>query len=735
MFYSDLPIDKSSDDLLNRASFAKSLAKAMVKHSSSEAFTIGLYGSWGSGKTSVINMVLEELYSLQDESVVILKFNPWMCSDEKQLVSQFFKQLSSTLKMKNKRFWKIATSILDYLDLLEQIEGIGKGWQVASSIAKVLRSHIKSGLGERDNNLQKKKDEIISYLSKTSIRIVITIDDMDRLSEREIVAVFQLVKALADFPNTIYLLAFDYDIVVNALTSVQSGNGEEYLKKIVQMPFALPTADINDIENILMNRLECLVANVPAEEWDNGRWNKLYTSGIKHYITSIRDINRFINTISLKFEMLKDETNIIDLIGITCLQVFEPALYDKIPLYEKVLCGICRSSAYTRENNQRNAYEMLIDGIDDKNKPYARGIIETLFPYASLTTSDSIYSERAQFLIKKNIASPDVFLRYFALTLSPNDIPSSIVKQIIFSADESNFSYYVREIAKYGKSEALIKTLESYCSQTDNMQIAPARAADLVFYLSANWEEFKFAERKSLLAVEPEWRFESCVNVLLQYIDKTERFTLLKRIFESEKVSVAVLSMILLLLEKQHNRFSNETREYSISPLVPELELHQLESSFAARVLEEINTDKLLNCKKARLVLFLYSKIDSDSFESLKESFIKTDTQLALLIHHYIGHGRYASTTEAGKTWTVDNNGISNYIDISMARKRISAFLKSEDFRELGHDIQLDIIAFIVNSEKNAPNNGSEKENIMSFRESVLEERLQEELIGTNYAP
>lgn len=731
MLYSDLPIDKSSDDLLNRASFAKSLAEAMVKHSSSEAFTIGLYGSWGSGKTSVINMVLEELYSLQDESVVILKFNPWMCSDEKQLVSQFFKQLSSTLKMKNKRFWKIATSILDYLDLLEQIEGIGKGWQVASSIAKVLRSHIKSGLGERDNNLQKKKDEIISYLSKTSIRIVITIDDMDRLSEREIVAVFQLVKAIADFPNTIYLLAFDYDIVVNALTSVQSGNGEEYLQKIVQMPFALPTADINDIENILMNRLECLVANVPAEEWDNGRWNKLYTSGIKHYITSIRDINRFINTISLKFEMLKDETNIIDLIGITCLQVFEPALYDKIPLYKKVLCGICRSSEYTRENNQRNAYEMLVDGIEDKNKACAREILETLFPYASLTSSDFIYSERSQFLIKKNIASPDVFLRYFALTLSPNDIPSSIVKQIILSTDESDFGYYVREIARHGKSEALIKTLASYCSQTDNMQISPTRAADLVFYLSANWEEFKFAERKSLLAVEPEWRFESCVDALLQYIDDTDRFTLLKTIFASEKVSVAVLSIILLLLEKQHSRFSNETREYSTSPLVPELELHQLESSFAARVLEEIKTDKLLNCKKARLVLSLYSKIDSDSFESLKESFIKTDTQLALLIHHYTGHGRYASSYESGKTWTVDNDSICNYIDINAAYKRICQFLKTDEFRKLGHDIQLDIIAFIVNCEGDDIVDGDKKEKFIPIKKSVLEARLLEELIGT----
>ena len=56
----------------------------------------------------------------------------------------------------------------------------------------------------------------------------------------EIRQMFQLVKLLGDFPNTIYLLAFDREVVVESLKSVQEGVGEEYLEKIVQIPFELP---------------------------------------------------------------------------------------------------------------------------------------------------------------------------------------------------------------------------------------------------------------------------------------------------------------------------------------------------------------------------------------------------------------------------------------------------------------------------------------------------------------
>ena len=91
MISPDLPITKSTEDRLNRGTFAKSLAKTISHYAFPSSFTIGLYGEWGSGKTSLVNMVLEAVEDI-DNSAIILRFNPWLCTDPKQLITQFFKQ-------------------------------------------------------------------------------------------------------------------------------------------------------------------------------------------------------------------------------------------------------------------------------------------------------------------------------------------------------------------------------------------------------------------------------------------------------------------------------------------------------------------------------------------------------------------------------------------------------------------------------------------------------------------
>lgn len=102
MISPDLPIMKSSEDKLNRESFVKSLANVILQSAFPTSFTVGLYGAWGSGKTSLLNMVIEQI-ERSSTDVVILRFNPWLCSDPKQLITQFFKQLASAIKMKNLR--------------------------------------------------------------------------------------------------------------------------------------------------------------------------------------------------------------------------------------------------------------------------------------------------------------------------------------------------------------------------------------------------------------------------------------------------------------------------------------------------------------------------------------------------------------------------------------------------------------------------------------------------------
>src|SRR5436190_1219808 len=102
MLDADRPIRTSTEDRLGRTSFAKYLARCLLEQTTIESFVIGLYGSWGVGKTSIINLVLEELKfassnMFDDEKPVILNFNPWNYLGQNQLVENYFNRLLSEL--------------------------------------------------------------------------------------------------------------------------------------------------------------------------------------------------------------------------------------------------------------------------------------------------------------------------------------------------------------------------------------------------------------------------------------------------------------------------------------------------------------------------------------------------------------------------------------------------------------------------------------------------------------
>lgn len=107
MFNTDKPIYKFHEDKLGRSYFAKQLANAIMKFETKDNYTISLQGKWGSGKTSVLNMAIEEIKQSSemvndDEKIIVVQFNPWNFTDNNQLINQFFLTLSSTLKFDEK---------------------------------------------------------------------------------------------------------------------------------------------------------------------------------------------------------------------------------------------------------------------------------------------------------------------------------------------------------------------------------------------------------------------------------------------------------------------------------------------------------------------------------------------------------------------------------------------------------------------------------------------------------
>ena len=701
MLSPDLPIAKLEEDGLNRGSFAESLAKTLVQYSFPSSLTIGLYGEWGSGKTSLLNMVFENVERI-DDGVVVLRFNPWLCSDPKQLVTQFFKQMATAIKLKKRSADKAWELIDQYADILGATSVIPVAGEIVAAFTKVLTKKAEEETKERTNDLQESKNQIIKKLKDEKIKIIVSIDDIDRLSEEEIVAVFQLVKSLADFPNTIYVLAFDYDVVVRALGKVQHGDGKEYLEKIVQVPFEIPAPNIDDIHEALFSKLNRILGDIPEEDWDKETWVELFQQGIKNYIRSIRDVIRYTNVFSLKYELLKNETSVVDLLGLTCLQVFEPTVYSKLPSYKDILCGERRSFSHERQKETEEKVERAINRIapDDgsvTDLEATKNILGTLFPGIKTNMGwlygvERGYSHRDS-IIRNSIAAPECFDRYFALTLENGAIPTATVRRMVFESSESELAEETMQVYREGKIVRLLEAIEAYAGAGDGRIIDVERTAIIIKVLSCNWSSFE-VEDGGFFTVPFAWRLLYCVDPLLKRMDSKARASLMCSIFENEKVQVSTVALLLQDFENQLGRYAENARE-SADAVLPLDAVLKLEAIFKERAVKAIDSKVVLRQYHGLRFLWLLEQIAPETAADKKKSMVTDDVSLVKIIDECTSRGSVAVRIVA-KTRTVDLDRLSEFVDLGEAYQRVKKFATENQFFDLPRDEQMSAVAFIL---------------------------------------
>lgn len=714
MLNSDLPIEKMEDDVLNRTSFVESLAKVMLEYTIPEGFTIGLYGKWGSGKTSVINMLLETVKSLSltsQQNVVTLKFNPWMCSDSKQLISQFFKQLSTAIKMKKPRLDKIYGFINDYADAFEIAGAIPKAGSIFAAMGKILGKKANAYLDSRSGDLQKIKDEIRDSLQKEKIKIIVTIDDIDRLSNEEIISVFQLVKSLADFPYTIYLLSFDRDVVIRALKDVQQGDGAKYLEKIIQVPFELPSPNAEDIYQIFYNRLDSIVT-ISENNWDKEYWGEMFHFGIKPYLKSIRDVVRYANTFALKYALLKDETYLIDLIALTCLQVFEPEIYIRLQLQKEHLCGgenyYDYSNRQTEVDKIQNAFNFIVAGASDDRTEYIKNILTRMFPKLKSLSKSAFglgfeYSRHYNEYIALNngyISCAECFDRYFSLTLESTAIPQHVINNLLFNADETELSKGVIDINAARKTTRLLDHIHATFESGKDIMGCEDRAELILKILLLNWHKLDDDQEASYLSMPFDWRLLFIVDRLLKTIKVLKRLDIIKSLFKNTDVDISTMLIVLRNFQRQHNRLTDKKNEQQ-EPLITFDELLKLEKIVVDRIIGEIESQSLFDNASALYAIWFLEKLDEEKTKKYALHMVDSNLNLAKFISASVGHGKGAGRT-IFKIWNVNIDSIKKYIDINIAYERISEFVLSNEFRTLSADKKENIAAFLIEMEKSS---------------------------------
>ncbi|MCT4631904.1 MAG: KAP family NTPase [Firmicutes bacterium] len=332
--YIERPIECVEEDKLKRADFAKNLAEKINNYEYEDSLTLGLLGSWGCGKTSIINMMCE---NIDEKKVDVIEFNPWYFSGREQLLSDFFQLLKSEIGYDNydgkETLSSIGEKLNKYSKILKPVSYIPQLAPFTTIINKIIlgAQDVGDALSEFANddkiNIVKLKKEINEELKKREKKIIVVIDEIDRLEIEEAKQIFQIVKALGDFKNIIYLLSFDKEKIIEKIE-----DGENYLNKIINIPVYVPSIPPFTLSSIFDKSVREIFSD--SKDIYISEWREIFKLLFKEGFKDLREVNRFLNILKFEKGAIIKEVNTLDYIVITYLKIFYLDIYNYIKTHK-----------------------------------------------------------------------------------------------------------------------------------------------------------------------------------------------------------------------------------------------------------------------------------------------------------------------------------------------------------------------------------------------------------------
>lgn len=442
-----IPDRPAEIDTLGRHHFAKSLAHSLMFINGGDGLVVGIEGSWGTGKSTVIGFVKAQLSKFSDsgKTPIIVDFNPWMVSNTGALVDALVTQIAASIHSDTKspeKSIKAGQKLFGYIGLLKHLKYlkyvpaasfIGHAAEDIASMADTVGDGAKDAQDSLANmekilptfDLARRKDEVMDALRELDRPIVVIVDDLDRLPADEIRLTVQTIKAVADFPRTTYLLAYDREIVANALGNGNPATGLSYLEKIVQVAYPIQPLFQHQLRNFADRKVQALLTmlglNLRSYESANyAKAIKLVTDLARHP----RDIVRLMNRLILSLPATQNEVNTIDVIVFEALSQRFPSVRDSVHRQPTDFIGHAFRGDLDDEETAINwatwakldSKNIDDDRLWDKHLPtdefdrkVAKKACAFLFPPASGTHDNDPENEL-------RMADPDRLARYFRMT-------------------------------------------------------------------------------------------------------------------------------------------------------------------------------------------------------------------------------------------------------------------------------------------------------------------------------
>jgi predicted KAP-like P-loop ATPase len=424
----DYPLDNSliypEQDRLGYATFAQQLADSICNMTFTDVFAIAVYGSWSSGKSTLLDFIVHYLKQKPDEEQpIIVPFNPWLFSGHEDITRSFFDQLQNVLSKVSSVPKGLRERIADFANVISEIPLPYA--QTGKAVAKLF--------DDSEKEASELKEEVEETLIQQERRIVITIDDIDRLATEDIRKLFRLLKAIPNFHNVVYLLVFNKEVILKALAETNDISPEIYLEKTIQVAFKLPSPDKVSLRKLLFEKLDNIFTDPPDQLFDLTYWNNVYSQGLDHFITNLHDIIRLIDTLTVTYSVSKCDVNIVDFIAIQSLRVFCPMVHNLIQRNQNAFVGDINSL-----DELKNFHNSWLAQLQDKDKQPVQNLLKILFPKLEAFWGKSCHhNNELDLRQQQRVCCPEIFPLYFRLTLSEADLSNIQIKDILARAGDA----------------------------------------------------------------------------------------------------------------------------------------------------------------------------------------------------------------------------------------------------------------------------------------------------------
>lgn len=672
-FDADQALNDPKDDRLMRDGFSRELAAHIGSWSGKESIVIGINGNWGTGKSTVKNFIKHYL-SERERKPTMVEFNPWEWSGQDKLLEGFLAEIGIALGRKDKaksfkdlaKKWKrfanyvqftasvgtalqnaakgvFGVSILGFSTALSNVSSVGP-WPlivaaiilvasgVLAFVPAVLNATVKLFTDQaafHETSIEDVKVDLSQALETLESPIVIFLDDVDRLTDQEAKILFQLIKANCQFPNLIYVVLYERDIVEAALDKIVSGGGRRYLRKIVQHSFDLPQPSPARLRRIIAEDLDKALFKSAIKDvrWNQERWQTEFADAFFGWFPNIRDSKRFIG--SLRFILARHssggllEVDPIDLVVIEALRTMH---YE---VYRRIAGGFHASGGYESfmfgkdemEKTFNSEVEAILAGYPEQPEVQSalKTVLNGLFPQSA--QNDSYWEGMEEDWVRdRRVCHPKHFHKYFQLSLDEGDLSAVIVDKVIASSDQTGELDSIFEAAKKnGQALDLLETIFAVRQQipTENLAAFITALFDSGDDLPENADTFLLTDAEMV-----------CIRIIHHRL-KTERSEVVVSALKSaySLTTGVVLPVRFFALEDNRTR---DRKESNSEFLIPADRVNDFQDAALDLIRKRAEDETLLNFRQSTAILFRWrdwaderevkawtSKISEDSNKAL----------------------------------------------------------------------------------------------------------------------